>query len=87
MLQTAQGVLTIADLNSPSPSYFWRGQKLLHVTSCLALNTPKQLRISLRVIDPMFVVPALSQSEVDEWNVIYAAMQAAEIIILKTKAA
>lgn len=87
MLQTAQSTLTIANLNSPSPSYFWRGQKLDHVVSCLAINSPNQQRTSLRVLDPKVVVPILSPAQVDGWNTIYAAMQAADIIILKTKAA
>lgn len=87
MIASSTGTLTIADLNSPNPGYFWRGQKLVHVLSCLAINTSKQRRISLRVIDPAAVVPSLSSAQVVELNEIYAAMQASEIIVLKAKAA
>lgn len=85
MLESSTGMFTVVDLNHALPSYFWRGEKLAHVNSCLSMNTKAQRRVTLRVIDPAAVAPVLSAAEVSRLNAVYAAMQAAGIIILKTR--
>lgn len=84
MLSSSSGKLTIVDLNTQEASYFWRGEKL-NVFSCLAIHSGKQLRISLRVIDPARVVPALDATERARLNAVYDEMQAANIIILTSE--
>lgn len=85
MLESSIGMFTVVDLNHALPSYFWRGEKLSNVSSCLAMNTSSQRRVTLRVLDPAAVAPALSAAEVSRLNAVYAAMQAGGIIILKTR--
>jgi len=85
MLASSVGMFTTVDLNNAAASYFWRGEKLRHVISCLAIHSGKQRRLSLRVVDPARVLPALDAAERSRLNGIYTEMQAAEIIILKSQ--
>ena len=39
MLQSATGLLTIVDANTPTPSVFWRGKKVSVLTIVVAGNT------------------------------------------------
>lgn len=87
MLASSTGLFTTVDLNNASASYYWRGEKLVSVISCLAINSGNQRRLSLRVVDPARVLPALDAAERDRLNGIYAEMQAANIIIFKANGA
>lgn len=87
MLASSVGMFTTVDLNNASASYYWRGEKLANVISCMAINSGNQRRLSLRVVDPAWVLPALDANERSRLNGIYADMQTANIIILKSKGA
>lgn len=87
MLASYVGLFTTVDLNSTAASYYWRGEKLAHVISCLAINAGKQRRVSIRVLDPAKVTPALDSAERMRLNSVYAEMQTAGIIILIGRAA
>ena len=87
MLASSVGMFTTVDLNSAAASYFWRGEKLRHVVSCLAIHSGKHRRLSLRVVDPARVLPALDAAEQSRLNGVYADMQTADIIILKAQRA
>jgi len=87
MIASSIGMFTTVDLNNAAASYYWRGEKLGHVISCLAIHSGKQKRVSLRVLDPARVQPALDADERKRLNSVYAEMQAADIIILKSKGA
>ena len=82
MISAYAGLFTTVDLNSTAASYYWRGEKLANVISCLALNSGKQRRVSIRVQDPSKVTPALDTAERSRLNSLYAEMQTAGIIVL-----
>ena len=87
MLASFTGLFTTVDLNSTTPSYYWRGEKLANVVSCLAINTSKQCRVSLRVLDPAKVTPALDSAERARLHAVYAEMVSAGIVVLIGQAA
>ena len=81
MISSYVGLFTTVDLNS-NPSYYWRGEKLHNVISCLALNSGKQRRVSIRIQDPTKAAPALDSAECTRLNSVYAEMRAAGVIVL-----
>ena len=82
MLTSSSGVLTIVDINNSSPAYYWLGEKLAYVISCLAINSGRQRRVSIRVQDPAKVMPALDAAERSRLNSVYTNMQSAGIVVL-----
>lgn len=84
MLSSATGSLSIVDLNSNTPRFFWRGLELQHVLSCASMVRPGQRRVALRVTDPDNVTPALSVEDKAVLNGIYDEMAAtAGLVVIK----
>ncbi len=75
MLESTEGSLTIVDINTDTPSYFWKGERLLYVRSIRMYNTGNTNRITMRVDDP-------TKAQKDT----YDDMRAAGIFIGKYKA-
>lgn len=82
MISSYAGLFTTVDLYSAAASYYWRGEKLANVISCMALNSGKQRRVSIRLQDPAKVTPALDINERTRLNAIYAEMRTAGLIVL-----
>jgi len=87
MIESSSGQLTIVDANNANITFYWRGEKLNNIVNSMTINTPNQRKVTLKVISPEKVVPALTASEVLHINEIYEAMKAVDITINKVKGA
>ena len=87
MIESSSGQLTIVDANNTNITFYWRGEKLNNIVNSMTINTPNQRKVSLKVISPEKVVPALPESEVSRLNAIYEAMKSVDITINKVKGA
>jgi hypothetical protein len=86
MIETITGSLTIIDINEANASFFWNGLQLHHVTAAAAIRKPNgDRRVSLTVIDPAHVTPALDPAEQALLNDVYNAMTATGIIIQRAR--
>lgn len=87
MIESSSGQLTVVDANNTNITIYWRGEKLNNLVNFMTINTPNQRKVSLKVISPEKVVPALTPAEVSHLNAIYEAMKSADITVNKVKGA
>jgi hypothetical protein len=86
MIESAQGSLTIVDINLPTVTYYWLGKKIEHVQSAMANSKPpNRTHLALWVTDPDHVAPALTPEQKAELNSMYDAMEASGIDITRAK--
>lgn len=78
------GSLTIVDANQAQPKLFWNGEAIQHILSVTTFhNPPAAPKVTIRVINPSKVSPALTPTEQLRLTALYDAMQAAGVTVHK----
>lgn len=85
MLQSSVGSLTIVNAHGNAvPAVFWRGKPLARVLSVTSFNNPPApAKVTIRVVAPAKVSPALSPEDQLALVALYDDMTAAGIHVLK----
>ena len=86
MIEAVKGSLTIVDINLSTKKFYWKGVELIYVSSFMAhYKKNENSIIKLVVVDPDYVLPALSNDEKIILNGIYSEISAANIDVNKSR--